>query len=260
MVYRMIRIRNLWKRYGDNDVLSGLNLEVNENEILVILGRSGVGKSVLLRHIIGIEKPDQGSIEIGDVQISHLKKDDLFRAMRTMGMLFQGSALFDSMTIEENTAFYLRQHGNLHTSKPFTDNEIHEQVNEALKKVGLDGTQKKMPSDLSGGMRKRAGLARLLVYRPSILLYDEPTTGLDPITAQQITDLILQTQKELKGTSIIVTHDIALALRISSRLALQRDGKIAFIANPKEFMQINDPIINFLRESLINRFPRKETL
>ena len=260
MVHRMIRIRNLWKRYGDNDVLSGLNLEVNENEILVILGRSGVGKSVLLRHIIGIEKPDQGSIEIGDVQISHLKKDDLFRAMRTMGMLFQGSALFDSMTIEENTAFYFRQHGNLHTSKPFTDNEIHEQVNEALKKVGLDGTQKKMPSDLSGGMRKRAGLARLLVYRPSILLYDEPTTGLDPITAQQITDLILQTQKELKGTSIIVTHDIALALRISSRLALQRDGKIAFIANPKEFMQINDPIINFLRESLINRFPRKETL
>jgi len=256
----MIRIRNLWKRYGDNDVLSGLNLDVNENEILVILGRSGVGKSVLLRHIIGIEKPDQGSIEIGDVQISHLKKHDLFRAMRSMGMLFQGSALFDSMTIEENTAFYLRQHGNPHTSKPFTDIEIHEQVNEALKKVGLDGTQKKMPSDLSGGMRKRAGLARLLVYRPSILLYDEPTTGLDPITAQQITDLILQTQKELKGTSIIVTHDIALALRISSRLALQRDGKIAFIANPKEFMQINDPIINFLRESLINRFPRKETL
>jgi phospholipid/cholesterol/gamma-HCH transport system ATP-binding protein len=260
MVHRMIRIRNLWKRYGDNDVLCGLDLETKENEILVILGRSGVGKSVLLRHIIGIEKPDKGSIEIRDVQICKLKKHELSHAMRNMGMLFQGSALFDSMTIEENTAFYLRQHGHPRTNKPFTDKEIDEQVNEALKKVGLDGTQKKMPSDLSGGMRKRAGLARLLVYHPSILLYDEPTTGLDPITAEQIGDLILQTQNELKGTSIIVTHDIAMALRIASRLALHRDGKIAFIAKPDEFMQINDPIINFLRERLNNRFPKEEKL
>lgn len=255
----MIRLRNLWKRYGDNDVLCGLDLETNENEILVILGRSGVGKSVLLRHIIGIEKPDQGTIEIGDVQISQLKKHELFRAMRTIGMLFQGSALFDSMTIEENTAFYLRQHGNPHTNNPFTESEIRDQVNDALKKVGLDGTQKKLPSDLSGGMRKRAGLARLLVYRPSILLYDEPTTGLDPITAQQISDLILQTQNELKGTSIIVTHDIAMSLRIANRLALLRDGKIALIAAPQKFMQVDDPMINFLRESFYNRFPIKET-
>jgi phospholipid/cholesterol/gamma-HCH transport system ATP-binding protein len=260
MVHPMIRIRKLCKRYKDNDVLSGLDLETNENEILVILGRSGVGKSVLLRHIIGIEKPDAGSIEIGDLQISQLKKRELFHAIRSIGMLFQGSALFDSMTIEENTAFYLRQHGHPHTKKPFTEQEIRDQVDEALKKVGLDGTQKKMPSDLSGGMRKRAGLARLLVYRPSILLYDEPTTGLDPITAQQIADLILQTQNELKGTSIIVTHDIALALRIASRLALLRDGKIAFIAEPKKFMQIDDPMINFLRDSLFNRFPKQETL
>lgn len=252
----MIRIRNLCKRYGGNTVLSGLDLDANENEILVILGRSGTGKSVLLRHIIGIEKPDLGTIEIDDVQMSQLKKHDLTRAMRTMGMLFQGSALFDSMTIEENTAFYLRQHGNHLTNLPYTEEEIREKVDSALKKVGLDGVQKKMPSDLSGGMRKRAGLARLLVYRPSILLYDEPTTGLDPITAQQISDLIIQTQKELKGTSIVVTHDIASAMRMADRLALQRDGKIAFIAKPKEFMEINDPIIKFLRESV---YPRKET-
>jgi phospholipid/cholesterol/gamma-HCH transport system ATP-binding protein len=256
----MIRIRNLWKRYGGNDVLAGLDLDANEDEILVILGRSGVGKSVLLRHIIGIEKPDRGMIEIDDLQIAPSNKKEFDQAMRTMGMLFQGSALFDSMSVEENTAFYLRQHSNHLTRQPFTEQEIREKVDAALKKAGLDGVQKKMPSDLSGGMRKRAGLARLLVYRPSILLYDEPTTGLDPITAQQISDLIIQTQNELKGTSIIVTHDITSALRMADRLALQKDGKIAYLANPKEFMQINDPIIHFLRDSLQHRIPRKETL
>lgn len=256
----MIRIRNLWKRFNDNDVLAGLDLDAHDDEILVILGRSGVGKSVLLRHIIGIEKPDQGTIEIDDVQIVPSKKKEFDRAMRTMGMLFQGSALFDSMTIEENTAFYLRQHGNHLTGLRFTNEEIREKVDAALKKVGLDGVQKKMPSDLSGGMRKRAGLARLLVYRPSILLYDEPTTGLDPITAQQISDLIIQTQNELKGTSIIVTHDITSALRMADRLALQQEGKIAHLAYPKQFMEINDPTINFLRSSLQHRIFRKETL
>ncbi len=245
----MIRIRDLWKSYGGNSVLSGLNLDAEKNEILVILGRSGAGKSVLLRHIIGIETPDSGTIDINDIRITSLKKNELYRSVRGMGMLFQGSALFDSMTIEENTAFYLRQHGNPLTNRPFANDEIRDQVDAALKMVGLEGTQKKMPSDLSGGMRKRAGLARLLVYRPSILLYDEPTTGLDPITAQQISELILQTQHELKGTSIVVTHDVASALRIADRLALQKDGKIAFAAQPKEFMKVNDPIIHFLRNA-----------
>jgi phospholipid/cholesterol/gamma-HCH transport system ATP-binding protein len=227
----MIRIRNLWKRFGKNDVLKGLNLDVNQGEILVILGRSGVGKSVLLRHIIGIEKPDRGTIEV-DVK----EKD--------MGMLFQGSALFDSMTIGENTAFFLNQH------EKFSKQVVEQKVKEALAMVGLEGTENKMPSDLSGGMRKRAGLARLLVYRPKILLYDEPTTGLDPITAQQINELIVKTQEELKGTSIVVTHDIDSALFIADRLALHQDGQIAHIAEPETFLQIDNPIINFLRESL----------
>jgi phospholipid/cholesterol/gamma-HCH transport system ATP-binding protein len=227
----MIRIRNLWKRFGKNDVLKGLNLDVNQGEILVILGRSGVGKSVLLRHIIGIEKPDRGTIEV-DVK----EKD--------MGMLFQGSALFDSMTIGENTAFFLNQH------EKFPKQIVEQKVKEALAMVGLEGTENKMPSDLSGGMRKRAGLARLLVYRPKILLYDEPTTGLDPITAQQINELIVKTQEELKGTSIVVTHDIDSALFIADRLALHQDGQIAHIAEPDTFLQIDNPIINFLRESL----------
>lgn len=254
----MIRVRNLWKRYGSNDVLKGLNLDAQKGEILVILGRSGVGKSVLLRHIIGIEKPDQGSIEIDGIEITKCKKNEIYRYIKNMGMLFQGSALFDSMNIEENTAFYLKQHGDPVTGEPFSPGVIREKVQKALAMVGLEGTEKKMPSDLSGGMRKRAGLARLIVYRPSTLLYDEPTTGLDPITAEQINELIMQTQNDLKGTSIIVTHDIHSALLIADRLALHQDGQLAYLADPKTFMQIDDPTINFLRENFSQRRSRRQ--
>ena len=255
----MIRIRNLWKRYGAINVLRGLNLDVRQGEILVILGRSGVGKSVLLRHIIGIEKPDDGTIEIGQTEITRCSKHAIYPIVKNMGMLFQGSALFDSMSIEENTAFYLKQHGDAATGKPFPLSFVRDKVAQALAMVGLEGTEKQMPSNLSGGMRKRAALARLIVYRPSILLYDEPTTGLDPITAQQINELIVKTQQELKGTSIIVTHDLRSALFIADRLALHRDGQIAYLADPESFMKIDDPLISALRESIsypIKRSPR----
>jgi phospholipid/cholesterol/gamma-HCH transport system ATP-binding protein len=163
-----------------------------------------------------------------------------------MGMLFQGGALFDSMTVEQNAAFYLKEHGDPLTGKKNTPAEIKDRVAHALELVGLAGTQKKLPSELSGGMRKRAALARLIVYRPQIILYDEPTTGLDPITAMQINELIVKTQKELKATSIVVTHDMFSALYVGDRLALIHEGKIAHIAEPKAFLKIDDPLIKFL--------------
>lgn len=240
----MITIRNLHKNFNDVPVLCGVDLDVKEGETLVILGRSGQGKSVLLRHMIGISKPDAGTIDIDGVRISDLEGPALYEAVLNMGMLFQGAALFDSMTIEENTAFFLKEHRNL------SESEIEEQVAHALEMVGLAGTQKKMPSELSGGMRKRAALARLIVYKPSLLLYDEPTTGLDPITSMQINELIVKTQQQLKATSIVVTHDILSALYVGDRIALLLDGKIAYIDTPDAFMQIDDPVIKFLKSTV----------
>ncbi len=251
----MIKIRGLKKTYDRVPVLDRLDLDVQNGETLVVLGRSGVGKSVLLKHIIGITKPDAGTVDVNDVRITDLEGPDLYRAIQEMGMLFQGGALFDSMDIQANTEFYLRQHGNRKTGCHYSRSELEELVEEALHMVDLDGTQRKMPSELSGGMRKRAALARLIVYRPSIILYDEPTTGLDPITAMNINQLIVKTQRELKATSIVVTHDILSALYVGDRLALHKDGKIAYIEKPDKFLEIDDPIIAFLRKT-ISQDPR----
>src|SRR4029079_15947511 len=176
-----------------------------------------IGKSVLLKHIIGLLKPDRGTVDIDGVRITDLEGAELLFAVRHMGMLFQGGALFDSMTIEENTGFYLKQHGDPHMGKRLSKEELKERVRHALQIVGLEGTENKMPSELSGGMRKRAALARVIVYRPLIVLYDEPTTGLDPITSMQINELINKTKSELKSTSVVVTHDIRSALEVGDR-------------------------------------------
>lgn len=247
----MIEVKDLWKSYDGHNVLRGLSLTIKAGETLVILGRSGCGKSVLLKQIIGLEKPDSGEVLVDGVSISSLRESDLYFAIREMGMLFQASALFDSMTVGENTAFYLRQH-NKHSEK-----ETKTLVSHALKMVGLEGKETAMPSDLSGGMRKRAALARLIVYRPKILLYDEPTTGLDPITAMQINDLIVKIQKELNATSIVVTHDLCSAFHVADRIALNHEGKIVYIATKEEFVKIDDPIVQtFLKNSVPEKLMR----
>lgn len=244
-----IYAHGICKNYGSLQVLKDLDLGVYEGETLVILGRSGVGKSVLLRQIIGIENPDKGYIEIDGKRLSSLRSYARLSIIKSMGMLFQGSALFDSLTVGENTAFYLRQHEPRLASK-----ELKMRVSKALEMVGLEGTEQKMPSDLSGGMRKRAALARLIVYRPKIVLYDEPTTGLDPITAMQINELIHQTQKELKATNIVVTHDIRSAFEIGDRLAFHSDGKITHIAPKKDFLHIQDPLLQgFFKNAILTK-------
>ncbi|MEC7839566.1 MAG: ATP-binding cassette domain-containing protein [Chlamydiota bacterium] len=240
----MIVIKNLSKKYGQLEVLKDLNLVVNEGETLVILGRSGVGKSVLLRQILGIEPHDSGTIEIDGKNLAEMTNDELLNTQKKMGMLFQGAALFDSMTVGENVAFYLRQN-----ETKLSETEIKDRVSEALAMVDLSGTEQKMPSDLSGGMRKRAALARVIIYRPRIVLYDEPTTGLDPITAMQINKMIINTKKKLKSTSIVVTHDIKSAMEVGDRLAFHSDKKIAYIAKKDEFMNIDDPLIKAFFEN-----------
>lgn len=240
----MIEITKLCKTFGSLPVLKELTLTVNKGETLVILGQSGVGKSVLLKHILGITKPDSGSVVVNGVDISKLKGNELFFAIGKMGMLFQGAALFDSMNLEENTGFHLRQHGNPETGKAYSEEEILLRVKEALAMVNLENTSlKKAPSELSGGMKKRAALARLIAYKPNILLYDEPTTGLDPVTSKGINTLIRKTQKELGATSIVVTHDIVSAYSIADRLALHKDGKICYVDKPDAFLKIDDPLI-----------------
>lgn len=247
----MIRIKKLCKRYGSLEVLKDLDLDVNEGETLVILGRSGVGKSVLLRHILGIEAPDSGVIEIDGIDINKVNRKEKYRIRKQMGMLFQGSALFDSLTVGENVAFYLRQH-----TPHLSEKEIKGQVANALEMVDMAGTENKMPSDLSGGMRKRAALARVIVYTPRIVLYDEPTTGLDPITAMQINDMIIDTQEKLQGTSIVVTHDIKSAVVVGDRLAFHHDKSIQHIAAKDKFLKIDDPQIHkfFTNASLTEEY------
>jgi len=238
----VIAVTELRKSYGNNRVLNGMSLSVNRGETLAVLGRSGTGKSVLLRLIIGLDVPDSGSICIYGRDISGLTLDQMGDIRKKMGFLFQHAALYDSLTVGENVAFPLEHH-----RRDMPRLEREERVRQLLAEVGMEGDLKKMPSDISGGMQKRVGLARALALQPEILLLDEPTAGLDPISSGEIDDLILKLQRERQMASIVVTHDLHSARTIANRLALLDLGNVVISG---EFEDLQESDIEFVKEFL----------
>src|SRR5688572_1440754 len=217
----VITIKGLYKSFGNTQILKGVDLTVEKGENLVVLGKSGSGKSVAIKCLVGLIKADKGAITIFDTDITTLGKKELNLLRVRIGFLFQSSALYDSMTVRENLEFPLRRH-----FKKMSSSEVQQTIVETLESVGLAEAIDKMPSELSGGMRKRVGLARTLILKPEIILYDEPTTGLDTITSREISELILDIQKKYKTTSVIITHDMACAKLTADRLVVLKDGKI----------------------------------
>jgi phospholipid/cholesterol/gamma-HCH transport system ATP-binding protein len=240
----LVCVASLTKSFGQQAVLKEINLEVSRGQTLSVLGQSGTGKSVLLKLIIGLHKPDSGSISIFGKEITNLPLKELNEVRKKVGFLFQQAALYDSLTVEENVAFPLRRHSRM------SDDQRAKRVHELLANVGMDQDAHKMPSEVSGGMQKRVGLARALALEPEILLFDEPTAGLDPITAAEIDDLIVRLQKERHMASIVVTHDIHGARVVSDRLALMRDGQILVEGTFEDLRGSRDPfVMQFLSNS-----------
>lgn len=234
----MIAVSGLVKSFGAHRVLDGVTLSIEAGESVVILGRSGGGKSILLKHLIGLLRPDTGEVRIDGTSLTALDERALLGVRRRFGMLFQGAALFDSLTVAENVGFVLRR------ERRMSSVEISKRIAEALEMVDLPGIQDKKPSELSGGMKKRVGLARAIVYRPEIVLYDEPTTGLDPIVADSIDQLILRVNERLKVTSVVVTHDMRSARRVAQRIVLLHNGRIYASDTPDHIFQSTDPVIH----------------
>jgi phospholipid/cholesterol/gamma-HCH transport system ATP-binding protein len=237
-----IRYVDLYKSFGDKPVLSGVNLAIERGQTVVVLGGSGSGKSVLLRHTIGLHQPDAGEVWVDGRDITDFSEEQMIGSRKKVGMLFQAGALFDSMNVEDNVAFALREHTD------WAEDKIQNRIVEVLGLVELEDVEKLMPSDLSGGMRKRVALARAIALAPQGILYDEPTTGLDPITANTINHLIRSLQKRLGVTSIVVTHDIHSAFTVGDRIAFLRDGKILFDGTVEEAKMATEPMLrNFLQ-------------
>ena len=232
----MIKIEGLWKSFSGNEVLRGLDLEIRDGETIVIIGQSGGGKSVLLKHLCGLLKPDRGRVLVDGTDIVPLGEEELTPIRKQFGFLFQGAALFDSMTLYDNVAFPLREERR-------AESEVHQRVEQALKIVDLLEAQDKKPAELSGGMRKRAGLARAVVANPKYILYDEPTTGLDPIRADNINEMVLRLHDKLHVTGVVVTHDMVSAYKIADRIAMLHEGRIHMVGTPKEIQATQDPIV-----------------
>lgn len=224
----VIEVRDVWRSFGDHEVLRGVNLSVQDGETMVVLGASGCGKSVLLKHIIGLMKPDRGAIIIEGRDITTMDGRELNELRRSFGMVFQGAALFDSMTIGENVGLPLREHRNMRGA------ELEDLVEAKLRMVGLAGVSHLRPSEISGGMKKRVALARAIALDPDIILYDEPTTGLDPIMAEQINELIRTLQRKVNATSVVVTHDLHSASFTGDKVALMHSGRIEFVGTIDE--------------------------
>lgn len=233
----MILIQDIHRRFGANHVLRGVDLNIEDGETIVIIGRSGCGKSVLLKHIMGILEPDEGDIKIDGRSMVSMPSAEQDGFRLRLGMLFQGAALFDSLTVRENVGFSLYEHTKL------SEEMIKQKVAEKLGLVGLQGIEDLMPASLSGGMKKRVGLARAICNEPEIILYDEPTTGLDPINADVINDMILRMQEKLRVTSIVVTHDMTSAYKVADRIAMLYDGRIIGVGTPEQIKNSPDPII-----------------
>ena len=233
----MIEVRNLSKSFGDHCVLEGITFEIEKGESLVIIGRSGGGKSVLLKHLIGLLQPDSGQVLIDGENIVDMDERQLLRVRHKFGMVFQQAALFDSMTVEENVGFALQRERSL------SEQQMEQKVAEILEMVDLPGTEQKKPAELSGGMRKRVGLARAIVYQPEILLYDEPTTGLDPIVSDSIDKLIERVRDRLHVTSVVVTHDMRSARRLGQRILMLHDKKIYASGTADEIFNSKDSVV-----------------
>jgi phospholipid/cholesterol/gamma-HCH transport system ATP-binding protein len=233
----VIRIRGLKKRLGGRPVLDGVDLDIPSGKTVVIMGRSGTGKSVLLKHIIGLMQPDAGQIEVDEQPIVGLSEHDLDEVRKRFGMLFQGAALFDSLTVGENVALPMREHTRL------PDAEVRRRVAERLDWVGLRGVEEMQTASLSGGMRKRVGLARALAMDPAYILYDEPTTGLDPIMADVINRLIRSLQQRIGVTSVVVTHDLNSAYHVGDAMAMLHEGHVVFTGTPDELRAASDPFV-----------------
>jgi len=242
-----VEFRDVHKAYGVKQVLRGADLTVYRGEVLVILGGSGSGKSVTLRHMLGLEAPDSGRVLVEEEDITDFPEEELYRVRKKFGMLFQSGALFDSMTVFENVAFPLREHTEM------GDEEIARAVRERLELVNLPNTEHLMPVDLSGGMRKRVGLARSIVLDPKMILYDEPTTGLDPITAQKINEMIIDLQTKLNVTSVVVTHDIQSAFSVGDRIAFLNKGVFEWVGTMDEARDSDHPILReFFKASAVS--------